>query len=567
MIRSRYTSLAVLLALHGAATAQTPSFNLHGFGGNKSFGHDICVVGDQDGDGVDDFVVADPSYTGPTQLFHAKKDGAIHLFSGATGAHLLDAWVETEVSGPGSETWAFGASVANVGDWNGDGRDDVAVGAPLYSTGPSLGIGVVIIMSLDPSSTNYHKFSVVKFLTGDTNFGGFGSQVASAGDVNNDGAPDLMVAMTYPRRVRTYSGADEQLLYDLGTGSNFDKFGWSMAGVGDYDSDGCDDFAVGAPGMIGDRGRLTVYSGKTGAELLQVNGVNVGDHLGSSVANAGDANGDGVCDIAVGAPGSDVGSNNGGRVILCAGGTGTLLQATTGNWGHRLGEEIAGVGDVDLDGHGDIAICAYNGTIQKGYVRVFSGGTGFIIEDLQANQSFGKVVAGGDIDGDQRGDVLLGVPGDVPIGSGSTGSVTAYSATVIGYPGTGEDVELKSGTGVGYTWVDDVWTINAGQWLWYEVVSPLQTQYGAPAIVLAQPFLTGTPAPRDASNPAIHLDFTLAPAPFVLINNTSLPLLSSFGQIPAGAEGVSLMLQGFAITSQAKNTTFMATDAQEIQIK
>ena len=88
-------------------------------------------------------------------------------------------------------------------------------------------------------------------------------------------------------------------------------FGNSHANMGDLDNDGFDDLVAGSPYAIGNLGQVTVFSGRTGAILLQMTGDSPLDHLGWAVRNAGDVNGDGTNDIVAGAPGFPAGGANG----------------------------------------------------------------------------------------------------------------------------------------------------------------------------------------------------------------------------------------------------------------
>ena len=145
-----------------------------------------------------------------------------------------------------------------------------------------------------------------------------GRSVAGAGDVNQDGFADVIVGAskaTSPQGNRAgaayiYSGKDGTQLWRFDGGATGDSLGISVAGAGDVNNDGFPDVIVGArltdPGGMMDAGSAYVYSGKDGTELWQFDGVAAVDYLGSSVAGAGDVNQDGCPAIIVGAPNARV---------------------------------------------------------------------------------------------------------------------------------------------------------------------------------------------------------------------------------------------------------------------
>jgi hypothetical protein len=145
-------------------------------------------------------------------------------------------------------------------------------------------------------------------------------------------------------------------------------FGLALAGVGDIDGDGVPDLAAGAPYQNvagqGDQGQVFLFSGATGARLRTLNDPvpQAGAYFGLALAGGGDIDGDGVPDVAVGAPGQEVAGQAGqGQVFVFSGASGQLVltltkpspQAQAG-----FGWTLAGVGDVDGDGIPDLAVGA-----------------------------------------------------------------------------------------------------------------------------------------------------------------------------------------------------------------
>ncbi|TVQ63648.1 MAG: hypothetical protein EA379_03625 [Phycisphaerales bacterium] len=116
-----------------------------------------------------------------------------------------------------------------------------------------------------------------------------------------------------------------------------------MASGGDLNNDGHDDILVGAPGAFGGKGRVYVYCGMTSDLLFTVEGDAIGDRFGASVAVIGDVTGDGVADFIVGAPHYSGAAEHGGRVYVYSGATGDLLLTVTGQEAHgRFGAAVTG---------------------------------------------------------------------------------------------------------------------------------------------------------------------------------------------------------------------------------
>jgi hypothetical protein len=221
------------------------------------------------------------------------------------------------------------------------------------------------------------------------------SRVSRAGDVNADGIEDYMASEEYWRptggtqvgMVAIGSGADGTLLRTL-TGTRADgRFGSSIAPAGDVNLDGHDDILVGSAGRPGDLNNFVrIYSGADGAILLEVFGsASVSDQFGSAVAGLGDIDLDGHPDFLVGAPFDSSVSFRRGSATVHSGLTGAVLHRLDGPGANAdFGRVLCGTGDLDHDGIPDFAIAYVDDTIAAGLVTVYSGAQATVLFTLRA---------------------------------------------------------------------------------------------------------------------------------------------------------------------------------------
>ncbi|MBK7948479.1 MAG: NF038122 family metalloprotease [Deltaproteobacteria bacterium] len=312
----------------------------------------------------------------------------------------------------------LGFAVATAGDVNGDGYDDVIVGAPLYDAGTADEGAAFVFLGSAFGVDQVNPLQAHAQLEGNQLAAQMGNSVASAGDVNGDGYGDVIV-------------------------------GSALFNAGQAD-EGAAWIYLGSSTGIPDGGPATAHAG---FESNQTNA-----QMGFSVATAGDVNGDGYDDVIVGAPFYDDGSLDEGMAFLYHGSaTGFAFGSpTTANTrlasnqiDARFGVDVASAGDVDGDGLSDVIVGAHTydaGSIDEGGAFVFRGNAAGIadaspataharLESNQANALFGfSVASAGDVNGDGLSDVIVGAlaydfqPGDADMGAAF---VFAGSATGI----------------------------------------------------------------------------------------------------------------------------------------
>ncbi|MEM7204453.1 MAG: integrin alpha [Planctomycetota bacterium] len=335
----------------------------------------------------------------------------------------------------------LGSAVAVLGDTNGDDLDDLLLGAP-GADAPGIDAGTIRVLSGADGSTLWWR-------PGDAAGDRFGHAVASAGDVNGDGFADVIVGAPGSDRTAldagsatVLSGRDGQVLHVFDGSAADDGFGWAVAGAGDVNGDGYDDVIVGAPrsdGVGADAGSAHVLSGLDGAVLHTFAGLSAGDQLGYAVAGAGDVDGDCFADLVLGAPTADNGGGDSGAVWVHSGADGSvLLQQLGANAGDQFGWSVDGVGDVDGDGQPDVAVgapLADDAAPDAGLATVLSGADGTQLLSHfgdEPGESCGwSVRRAGDVDGDGRGDLVIGAPGDSKAGAGAGSARVVSGASAV----------------------------------------------------------------------------------------------------------------------------------------
>lgn len=205
-----------------------------------------------------------------------------------------------------------------------------------------------------------------------------------------------------------------------------EQYGWVTRRVGDLDGDGVCDFASTGPSANGYRGMAHVVSSKTGKELLRVDGETPGQQLGNSVAGEVDVDGDGVHDVLVGGPGF---GQVPGVALVVSGKTGkTIHSLSEGNAGDQYGMKLAGLEDLDGDGHAEVCIGAPG--LGAGKAVVVSGKTGEKLFDIAGENAGDRF--GTSIDGTKKGGHHLVAVGAPAAGETNKGRVYLFDLTKEG---------------------------------------------------------------------------------------------------------------------------------------
>jgi hypothetical protein len=376
-------------------------FRLDGVDLREHSGFSVSGGGDVNGDGFADLIIGAPYgarlYTGSGESYvvFGNPDG----FGGVLDLAALDGSTGFRLDGvdPGSRT---GRSVSSAGDVNGDGYDDVIIGAHAATPDGRLYAGESYVVFGDPdgfggaldlaSLDGSHGFRLIGIDAFDLS----GESVSGAGDVNGDGLEDVIVSARFadpsgrPDAGESYvvfgdpdgfGGALDLAALDGSNGFRLDGVDfaiWSVSGAGDVNGDGLADLIIGSVnGGYGAGESYVVFADPGGfggaldlASLNRTNGfrldgIDPGDSSGYSVSGAGDVNGDGLADLIVGAPGA----GESYVVFGDAGGFGGALSlaALDGTNGFRLdgigglsGYSVSGAGDVNGDGFADLIVGA-----------------------------------------------------------------------------------------------------------------------------------------------------------------------------------------------------------------
>ncbi len=438
-----------LLTLDGAN-----GFTMVGVDADDQAGSSVTGLGDVNADGIDDILVgADRanSSAGESYVVFGSTDG----FSAVLDLETLDGTNGFRLNGiDASDRSSF--AVSEVGDFNGDGVNDLLIGAFLADAnginnsgetyvvfgGSSLGdTGSLDLSALDGSN----GFTVNGKGDGDRT----GRAVSSAGDVNGDGLDDLLIGAVSP----TPNGSS-------GAGQSYVVFGTSAGVAADLD--------------------LSALDGENG---FAINGISAFDYAGRSVAGGKDLNGDGLADLVIAVERGDANGSNAGEVYVVFGSTGfgatgasdslnlSALDGSNGfvlngvNAGDLAGRSVSSAEDINGDGLHDLIIGAVladpggKGNAGQSYVvygasdlgssgslelSALDGADGFTVNGIDFNDLSGQSVSGtGDVNGDGLGDLIIGAYRGDP--SGRTNAGESY---VIFGEANGQVIEGDAGNNV-----------------------------------------------------------------------------------------------------------------------
>jgi hypothetical protein len=500
-------------------------FRLNGINAYDRSGVSVSDGGDINGDGIDDLIIgaysaAPNGRSGSGQSYVVYGNSAPVLDLNGTNGQVLG----FRVNGISANDRS-GRSVSNAGDINGDGIDDLIIGANRADpNGNYSGQSYVVFGSRSTFASNFNLSDLNGSngfrLNGINAYDFSGGSVSNAGDINGDGIDDLIIGANRADPNGNYSGqsyvvfgsrgsfASNFNLSDLNGSNGFrvnginanNQSGFSVSNGGDINGDGIHDLIIGAYSAAPNGNRsgqsYVVFGSRStfasnfnlsdlnGSNGFRLNGINSGDNSGGSVSNAGDINGDGIDDLIIGADGADVNGSNSGQSYVVFGSRSTFasnlnLSDLNGGNGFRLnginandrsGFSVSNGGDINGDGIDDLIIGASNagpngsnsgqsyvvfgsrGSFVSNFnLSDLNGSNGFRLNGINANDRSGFSVSnGGDINGDGIDDLIIGAYRADPNGTGDSGqSYVVFGGAGIGAGGVLELSNIVGSTGDG----------------------------------------------------------------------------------------------------------------------
>jgi hypothetical protein len=410
-----------------------PAWTSDGVDNGVDYGISVASAGDINGDGYADIVIGAQKY-----LVGGQRCGSAFVYLGGPGGLPNSAHSQLMNADPGTY---FGNAVSGAGDVNGDGYADVLIGASHYHLNSGYEGAVYLYtgsaegISAQPAWTMVGPMGDAQFgyavsSAGDVNGDGYDDILIGARNYSmkssNEGAAFLYLGNP--------SGPQNTAVWQISGGQTGALLGHALAGLGDINHDGYADFAVSAPNFDQgelDTGLVMVFLGsETGPSLSptwSATGTQADERLGSAVASAGDVDGNGYTDLIVGARGYDSGTIvDAGAAYLFYNTAGSL--SPTAAWMtfsdqtySGFGIAVTGFGDVNNDGYADVGVGAHRYTddqSEEGFVFVYRGSSAgaennpyWSASGNKAETQFGYAISGaGDVNADERDDLLIGAP-------------------------------------------------------------------------------------------------------------------------------------------------------------
>lgn len=433
MSSARLTALSVVLFMLVSAVAVSflatpvaaasypkPFTHVDGPVNGERFGSSVALF-DLNNDGIADLVVGAPLNTTGGKA----NAGTVTVYLSSGGKPMSKIVV---LNGSHADD-RFGWSVADVGDVDGDGTPDLAVGAPLASPNGLTNAGTLMIFFGSASFDGKNNLTISGTIAG----AGFGYSVSMAGELGVDPFADFLVGapfctagtLTSAGCVYVYSGDPfNPTLAKTFTGTVANaNLGWSVSGGFNVDTNTALDMVAGAPGQTTSGGAYIVRNIATSKPAIDiVPGKAVGDQFGYSVALMKDFNGDGFGDIAIGAPFNADNGTNAGEVSIIFGSSRfrpTIGLTLIGTTGEEFGWSLAAQ-DFHQDGFTDLIVGAPNSRLTAatvGRAYAFFGSMApstspalIFVPDVGAGAFGTSVVSDGNIAGDAAPDLAVGDP-------------------------------------------------------------------------------------------------------------------------------------------------------------
>ena len=415
-----------------------------GWQDNQNFGSYVTRPGDINGDGIDDFIVAEPeaNYLALVQC------GRITGISGANGGMLWQKYGASDYS-------ELGRRIMSVGDTNNDGIRDLLLAQPMASTNGLSRNGVLELVS-------GNAYVSLWTVNGDRAGEMLGQNVKTVGDLNADGVGEVVShapsastnGLYFNGCVTVLSMTNGARLWRVDGGTSLAHLGDVVANGIDCNGDGVEDLlsrsSIASVGGFFDNGALVSLSGVDGSQLWERSGPSHGSQMGAAFMVGSDINFDGVSDLIIGLPYEDANFQpNSGSIYAISAADGSTLYTANGIFPYgELGKSLRSVGDVNGDGFEDfltgVDTAGTQGRVDNGYVQVHSGMNGMMLwlnSGTTSGERLGTVSINiPDVSGDGLADILVSSHMADSNGFGDNGKLTAMASN------TGQILWMLSGS-------------------------------------------------------------------------------------------------------------------------